>query len=254
MTPWVARLLFLNVLLHILCSAIPGLREMFALVPARVLAEPWTPITYMFVHAPGLWHIGFNMLGLYFFGPRLETRLGSANFVSLYLVSGLGGAVLSFFTPTAHIIGASGAIFGVFLGYARCWPHDRIMIWGIVPVEARILVIVTTLYAVWGGLGSIGGGIAHFAHLGGYMGGFLYLTWLERFSPSRQYRQRLESALYGKATPLASDEPRWDAIRRDGLHALNLEEIDRLAEKVKVHGTSSLTPDERAFLHRMSTR
>jgi membrane associated rhomboid family serine protease len=253
MTPWVSRLLFANVLLFILCEAIPGLGQILALVPARVLSEPWTPITYMFVHA-GLWHLAFNMLGLYFFGPRLESRLGSPNFIALYLVSGLGGAALSFFTPTAHIVGASGAIFGVFLGYARCWPRDRIMIWGIVPVEARILVILTTLYAVWGGLGNVGGGIAHFAHLGGYLGGYLYLAWLERFSPSRQYRERVESALYGKSTVLEGDEPRWDAIRRDGLHPMNLEEIDRLAEKVKLHGAHSLTPDERAFLHRMSTR
>lgn len=254
MTPWVGRLIFANVLVFILCMAMPGLRDVLALYPPRVLSEPWTPITYMFVHAPGIWHIGFNMLALYFFGPRLEARLGGENFIALYLVSGLGGAALSFFTPNAQIVGASGAVFGVFLGYARCWPHDRIMIWGIIPVEARILVILTTLYAVWGGLGSVGGGIAHFAHLGGYLGGFLYLAWLERRSPSRQYRKRVETAMFGKPSVLASDVPQWDAIRRDGLHPLNLEEIDRLAEKVRVHGSGSLTPDERAFLHRMSTR
>jgi membrane associated rhomboid family serine protease len=254
MTRWVSRLIFANVVVWILCLAMPGLRDILAFFPAGVLSAPWTPITYMFVHAPGLWHIGFNMLSLYFFGPRLEARLGSENFIALYLLSGLGGAVLSFYNPHTPIIGASGAVFGVFFGYARCWPHDRILIWGIIPVETRVLVLVTTLYAIWGGLGSVGGGIAHFAHLGGYLGGFLYMAWLEKRSPTRQYRKRLETAMYGEKSVLASDVPQWDAIRRDGLHPLNLEEIDRLAEKVRVHGNGSLTPDERAFLHRMSSR
>ena len=65
-------------------------------MPIQVLSHPWTPITYMFLHDPsGLSHILFNMLGLYFFGPVVEGRLGSKHFLRLYFASGLTGALLS---------------------------------------------------------------------------------------------------------------------------------------------------------------
>ncbi|MFL5575930.1 MAG: rhomboid family intramembrane serine protease [Gemmatimonadaceae bacterium] len=252
MTPWVSRLIATNVAVFFLCQVQKGLEQHLALFPAFVGSEPWTPLTYMFVHA-SITHIFFNMLMLYFVGPRLEQRIGGANFIALYLVSGLAGAALSFFTPTTFIVGASGAVNGVVLAYALIWPRDRIYIWGILPVEIRVLVLLSAAYAIFGGLGGARDGTAHFAHLGGYMGGFLYLKWAERNSASRQYRKRLDSALYGDGGARAA-EPEWDAIRRDGLHPLNLEELDRIREKTRTHGPGSLTADERAFLHRMSTR
>ncbi|MGQ0714470.1 MAG: rhomboid family intramembrane serine protease [Gemmatimonadaceae bacterium] len=254
MTPWVARLLAANVVMFVLGEAVDGLWLILALRPRLVLMQPWTPITYMFVHA-GLWHLFFNMLTLYFFGPRVEERLGSQRFIRLYLLSGLGGAALSFLTPTVAIVGASGATFGVFLAFARFWPRDRIFIWGIIPVEARILVLITTLYSLWGGTGSMGGSIAHWAHLGGYAAAFLYLHWLDRRSDRRRFQKRMEDATFGKRAPVATTaSPDFDAIKRDGLHALTLEELDRLRSKVNAEGAGALTPDERAFLHRMTSR
>jgi membrane associated rhomboid family serine protease len=128
MTPWVARLIATNVALFALGVAMPDLWLTLALRPRFMLQQPWTPITYMFVHG-GLMHVFFNMLMLYFSGPRVEERLGSRRFIVLYLLSGLGGAVLSLLTPNATIVGASGATFGVFLAYARFWPRDRFLIW-----------------------------------------------------------------------------------------------------------------------------
>jgi membrane associated rhomboid family serine protease len=251
MTPWVSRLIAANVAVFFLCQMQRGLEQHLALYPAFVTSEPWTPLTYMFVHA-SIGHIFFNMLMLYFVGPRLEQRLGGRNFLALYLVSGLAGAALSFLTPTTYIVGASGAVNGVVLAYALLWPRDRVYIWG-VPIEIRVLVLLSAAWAIFGGLTGAGAGTAHFAHLGGYMGGFLYLRWAERNSAVRHYRKRLDSALYGDGAARAG-EPEWDAIRRDGLHPLNLEELDRIREKARVHGSGSLTADERAFLHRLSTR
>lgn len=262
MTRWVSRLIAANVIVFIITMGQPGLARSLAFMPALAMLRPWTAFTYMFVHG-GLAHIAFNMLGLYFFGPRVEQRLGGAHFLSLYLVSGLGGAALSFLTPTASIVGASGAVFGVFMAFAHYWPRERVMIWGVLPVEARVLVILTTGYAIFGGVtgGSIvGAGIAHYAHLGGYGAAFLYLVWLDRYSPAREFRKRLDTALYGGQTGGVTrvlsgpPEPRWDAIPREGLHPLNLEELDRLQAKVQEHGMASLTADERAFLHRLSLR
>jgi membrane associated rhomboid family serine protease len=250
MTPWVARLIATNVALFALGYAMPDLWATLALRPRYLLQQPWTPITYMFVHA-GFLHVFFNMLMLYFSGPRVEERLGSRRFIVLYLLSGLGGAALSFITPNAAIVGASGATFGVFLAYARFWPHDRFMIWGIVPVEARILVLIGTVFALLG----VGRGIAHWAHLGGYAAAFLYLRWIDARSDRRQFKKRVDDATFGKRSPIVTtDAPDFDSIKRDGLHTLTLEELDRLRAKVAAEGTGALTPDERAFLHRMKLR
>ena len=254
MTPWVSRLIATNVAVFALGVFLPDMWLTLALRPRLVLHQPWTPITYMFVHA-GPWHIFFNMLSLYFFGPRVEQRLGSERFIVLYLLSGLGGAVLSFLTPTAAIVGASGATFGVFLAFAMFWPHDRILIWGVIPVEARVLVLLTTLYSLWGGTGSVGGSVAHWAHLGGYAAAYLYLRWADARSERRQFKKRVDDATFGKRSPIVSTAPPdFDAIKRDGLHPLTLEELDRLRAKVAAEGASALTPDERAFLHRMTIR
>jgi membrane associated rhomboid family serine protease len=254
MTPWVARLLAANIVMFALGEAMPELWFSLALRPRLVLQQPWTPITYMFMHA-GLWHLFFNMLSLYFFGTRVEDRLGSRRFITLYMLSGIGGAALSFLTPTVAIVGASGATFGVFLAYAMFWPHDRIMIWGVIPVEARVLVLLTTLYSLWGGTGSFGGQIAHWAHLGGYAAAYLYLRWIDARSDRQQFRKRVAKATFGANSPIVPTAALdFDSIKRDGLHTLTLEELDRLRAKVAAEGTGALTPDERAFLHRMKLR
>ena len=119
------------------------------------------------------------MLALFFFGPRVEERLGARRFLTLYFLSGISGAALSFvFSPTAAIIGASGAVFGVELAFARFWPRVPIYIWGVLPIEARWMIVGMTVLTLYGA-SSGGGGIAHFAHLGGFLGAFIYLRFLE---------------------------------------------------------------------------
>jgi len=257
LTPWVKRLIVANVIVFAAQNFVPGLTGFLAFEPPYAWLHPWTFVTYMFVHG-GMWHIIFNMVSLAFFGPRVEIQLGARSFLALYFISGLGGAVLSYFTTPAGIIGASGAIFGVELAFAIFWPFEKIFIWGVLPLEARWLVVLTTLYSLWAGLGTAGGGIAHFAHLGGYLGAFLYLKWIDFRSPRRAYQRKLETATFGKrGWGLSGDSEeiaRWEAIPRAGLHAMNVEEMDRVIAKAKKDGVRSLTADERAFLHRMSLR
>src|SRR5260370_10515919 len=125
-TPWVSRIIFVNVAVFLAQKFIPGFADLSeglgALIPVYVLYRPWTILTYMFLHA-NFGHIFFNMLSLFFFGPRLEAHLGGLKFFGLYLVSGIAGGLLSWvFTPVTAIVGASGAVFGVMLGYAIYWP------------------------------------------------------------------------------------------------------------------------------------
>ena len=260
MTPWVKRLLIANILVFVLCLAMPGVTDLLYFQPASALFRPWTFVTYMFVHG-GYWHIIFNMITLAFFGPRVEAQLGSRQFIVLYFLSGLGGALLSYITPMAAIVGASGAIFGVELAYAMIWPRDKILIWGVLPVEARWLVIGQTVYSVYAGFGGYGGGVAHFAHLGGYVAAFLFLKWIDHKSPLRSYQRKLDAALYGKKSGIvvgllgdAEELAKWEAIPREGLHAMNVEELDRVLAKARKDGVRSLTADERAYLHRLSLR
>ena len=257
MTPWVTRIIFANVAMFILAPTGSRLSWELLLVPALVPVRPWTPVTYMFLHG-GFIHLLFNMLALYFFGPRLEVRLGGRHFLALYFVSGIMGAALSFvFTPQAYIVGASGAVFGVLLAYARYWPRHTILIWGILPVEARWLVIGFTVLSLASGFRGVatgaGDGVAHFAHLGGFLGGYLYLKWMEWRSPARQFRKQAKAPLERSRPAGSGDLKRWAGIRPDDLHPVNREEHERIVEKIQTSGIASLSASERAFLDRFSS-
>ena len=140
MTPIVRVLLALNVAAFVLQMAFPVVEYIGVFVPQLVFIRPWTLVTYMFLHG-GLTHILFNMLGLVFFGSRVEDRMGSKRFTMMYFLSGISGALLSMLLqPRASLIGASAGVFGVMLCFAHYWPHQPIMIWGILPVPARMLV------------------------------------------------------------------------------------------------------------------
>ncbi len=242
MTPVVRFLLIANVGAFFLQLSLPALANAFVFVPQLVLVRPWSVLTYMFLHS-GLMHLGFNMLALFFFGPRVEERIQSRQFTILYFLSGLSGAFLSFvFAPGSPIIGASAGVFGVMLAFAYFWPHAPIYIWGVIPVPARMLVIITTVLALWSGIGGVRSGVAHFAHLGGYVGAYLYLRWLDR---SRTAFKRQATAAPATATQRVAG---WRSIDRATVHEVNRSEVDRILDKIGAHGVGSLTPQERTFL------
>jgi membrane associated rhomboid family serine protease len=244
MTPWVQRLLIANIAVFLLQLTVAGTTRLLALVPALLLERPWTILTYMFAHSTaGFSHILFNMFALFIFGPRVESRIGERQFIRMYLVAGIVGGLLSLvFTPTAAIVGASGAVFGVQLAYARFFPRDRIFIWGVIPVEARVLVIIMTVMSLYGGMRG-GGGVAHFAHLGGYLGAWLYLRWTEGRSPARQWKAKLHEP--AKSVESLGD---WRAIDLGRVHEVNRDEVARLVGKIEREGEGSLSPQERVFL------
>lgn len=259
MTPWVLRLLIANIVVFLVAQpgTLPYRILLFA--PTEIFLRPWTPLTYMFLHA-NFMHILFNMVGLYFFGPRLEARIGSRDFILLYLLAGIAGAVLSyvflFITGPSYIVGASGAVFGVLYGFAHYWPHERIYIWAILPVPARVMVLGLAGISIYFGLSGGGAGVAHFAHLGGFVGGWGYLKIRERRSTS--FRRRAVAG--STATPIdrisgkaKREEKRWENIRFEELHEINRHEVERIRRKVQDQGAGSLTPDERAFMNRMAT-
>src|SRR5688500_3894947 len=178
LTPWVKRLLIANIGVFLLTAVAPIVGAYLALVPHDVVFRPWTPFTYMFVHGSFM-HLFFNMLMLFFFGPPVEGRLGSAAFIRFYLVAGLGGALLSFaFAFNSSVLGASAAVMGIMVACALYWPDAQSWIWGIFPVPAKILVTITVLLDLYGAIqANPGDPVAHFAHLGGVAAAFLYVKW-----------------------------------------------------------------------------
>ena len=242
MTPYVRILLFANIGVFFLQNTVRWVTAAFIFVPNDILRTPWTIVTYMFLHA-GMMHLVFNMLGLFFFGPRVEERLGSRNFLTLYFLSGISGALVSFITsPGAAVLGASAAVFGVMLAFAWFWPDMPIHIWGIIPIPARMLVIITTVLSLWSGLGGVRSNVAHFAHLGGYAGAFLYLKWLDR--KRGQFRKRATSAPPVKELKFTK-RPEVDLQK---VHEVNRDEVNRILDKISAHGMSALTQQERQFL------
>ena len=257
LTPWVKRLLIANVAIHVMAMLTGGLfYNLGAFVPSAVLSRPWTIFTYQFLHEPGLEHILLNMLTLVFFGPRVEERLGGKDFMTLYLLGGIGGAAFSFlFSPNAAVIGASAAIFAVLTAFAMYWPRARIYLWGIFPVEAWLLVIGYVLYNLWSGIGGQQGGVANFAHLGGAAVGFGYLKWHDwrRGAARRAFQNKVHDTTSSQLSDRSALQ-RWESIDTQALHELNRDEVTLLIQKAKVLGVRGLSPEERAFLDRMSTR
>jgi membrane associated rhomboid family serine protease len=242
MTPVVRILLFGTIGAYFLQETADLVYGLFVYVPVLVLRRPWTLVTYMFLHA-GVMHLAFNMLALFFFGPRVEERIGSRNFLYMYFLSGITGALLGLmFGPTVQLIGASGGVYGVMLAFAYFWPQTQIHIWGIIPVSARNLVIFTTVASLWMQLGGVRGNVAHFAHLGGYLGAWLFLKWLDR--KRQDFRKKATSAPPVRELKFTK-RPEVDIQK---VHEVNREEVNRILDKISAHGMSALTPQERLFL------
>ncbi len=265
MTPWVTRLLFANFAAYLMIPRGGALFANLLLIPADVLVRPWTPITYMFLHGD-FWHILFNMIVLFFFGPRLESTFGSRKFLGLYFVSGLTAALFSGVTPHARVIGASGAIYGLMLAYAKIWPRDRIYIWGIIPVEARWMVIFLAVWAVIGtaplvasvlgiqGLHVPTDNIAHHAHLGGFVGSWLYMRWQSKNTGAAKFKKKSEPSEKRGWLHDRDAVQRWAQIDRDTLHPVNRDAYDEIMRKLSTGGAGALSDRDRAFLERFAPR
>ena len=184
-----------NVLVFLAGMVAPSILNRLALIPGAVLELGWfwTPFTYMFVHG-GTWHLLFNMLGLFFFGVQLERRIGSHEFLLFYLLSGLLAGVLSFvvyvLTGTYYValVGASGAVFAVLLAFATYFPTATILIFGIIPVRAPILVIGYAALELFNMFTRTGGNVAHMTHLIGFAVAFVYLVVRLRINPITVFR------------------------------------------------------------------
>jgi len=192
-TPRVTRnLIIINLLVYVATLINENLIfQYFALFyPASYFFHIWQPLTHMFVHG-GFWHLLFNMYSLWLFGSIVEQVIGEKKFLILYFVCGLGAAglhlLVQFFQggSSAPCVGASGAIYGLLISYAMLFPQNKLtLIFPPVTLSAKQWVLIFAAIELLTGLASSRGwmdGIAHFAHLGGMLLGFLLiLYWRKR--------------------------------------------------------------------------
>ena len=181
----------------------------------------WQPFTYMFLHA-NFSHIFFNMFAVWMFAPMIEQEWGARRFAVYYLVCGLGAALiqelvwmlmlsnmsgaysaeaLAYYATMLNTIGASGAVFGILFAFGWLYPDIPMFILFIpIPIRARVFVIIYAVIELFAGLGSVAGfsadNVAHFAHLGGMLFGWLlilywrHINWREPFTGEFWYKIR----------------------------------------------------------------
>jgi len=187
-TPAVKLLLIVNVAVFLIVNVAvialdPFLESrifmLFGLVPSLIWNNLylWQLFTYQFLHG-GLFHILFNMLALWMFGCNLERRWGSKFFLKYYFVAVVGGGILNtLLVPgqSAPSIGASAGIYGILLAYGLIYPNQIVYFYFLFPIKMKYFVWIIGGIAFYSSLTAGQSGIAHLAHLGGMLFGYLYL-------------------------------------------------------------------------------
>lgn len=230
--------------------------------------EFWRFLTFQFLHAPGIMHLGFNMLGLYVFGSLVEAQLGRKRYIAFYLTCGIFGGLLYlilnaagwyfkvqvpgllFSDPSMPLVGASAGVFGVIMACAYIAP-DAILDLVFPPVSLRMKVLaygyvaLALLNLLWGGNNA--GGDA--AHVGGAIAGFFFIRNAHLL---RDFFDILGDSR--KAAPKGRKGPKLRLVgtERDP-PGPDEEELNRVLDKIRTHGAESLTPTERETL-RLATQ
>lgn len=225
------------------------INAVFGLVPAYVFGKffIWQFVTYMFLHG-GTWHLVMNMFILWMFGAELEREWGTREFLKFFFITGIGAGFVNFIfgvlnPVSSHIpvIGASGAIYGILVAYAILFPERHVYLYFLIPVKVKFLVIFLIVIEFLSTYRA--DGIAHFAHLGGALFGFLYLrkNWrwkLRKWSPEELIR-RFKAA---------------QSARKDQEEREIMEEVDEILDKINKVGYEKLTKREKKILGKASDK
>jgi membrane associated rhomboid family serine protease len=169
--------------------------EHFALWPLGELFRPWQVLSYAFLHG-GMLHLFLNMFALYMFARELELMWGSRRFAVFYFASVLAAAAtqlaVMYQSGAAHpTVGASGGVFGVLLAFAMYFPHQRItLLFPPIPMPAWLFVTLYGVIELVLGVTGTQEGVAHFAHLGGMLGGALVILYWRTTARARATDRR----------------------------------------------------------------
>ncbi len=246
----------------------------FALIPLGYGFYPWQLITYQFMHA-GLMHIFFNMFALWMFGMEVENLWGSKKFLIFYLMCGIVAGIFQlvfpplFNEPLGYTIGASGAIFGVLIAFGMLFPNRYIFIWFLIPLKAKYFVALYVLIEFF----SLpqGGDIAHLAHLGGALAGFIYLIiekkrgtsygnyFTSSYPDSDNKGSIIDSfknaaSVFKKKNNNVEDARFYEINDNQNKEEYSQEEIDRILDKISKSGYQNLSDKEKKILFEASKK
>ena len=198
MPPGTTALIAANVAMFLLQQVAPGAIDALALWPfgaeqaGGASFAPWQLVTYAFLHG-GMLHLAFNMFALYMFGGAIEQVFGTRRYVTYYFVCAITAALTQLIFSAVSgspypSVGASGAVFGLLLAYGMYFPNHRVMLlFPPIPMAARTFVFVYAAIELFLGVTGTQQGVAHFAHLGGMIGGYALLRYW-RGGPRRVIR------------------------------------------------------------------
>lgn len=245
----------------------------------------WQLFTYMFMHA-NFTHIFFNMFAVFMFACPLEQRWGTKRFLTYYLVAGVGAGLIQEFVwwlytingysaLYAVTIGASGAVFGVLFAFGWLFPDVRLFIFPLpIPIRARVIVTIYAFIELFEGVANFtGDNVAHFAHLGGMLFGWLLILLWRRFDDSfnatgsnysynigetwQKIKSKIEEWTGGKKDTTRNEYHYQDPIDSTSSYSKTKgeededrrhEELDEILEKIRKHGYDSLTSEEKSKL------
>ena len=219
----------------------------------------WQLLTYQFMHA-NLLHLLFNCWAIYVFGRELEESLGQAPFLRLYFASGLIGGLTQALAGLVlggqfggPVVGASAAAFGLVAAFALLFPERILLLFFIIPMRAKFLLILCGALALFGILFP-SDNIAHAAHLGGMLTGFLFVKyamhWNWHWPQLRTPRPKAPRRL----VRVPAEKPGlWGRVKNSGPEELSPDEflskeVDPILDKISAHGIQSLTERERKIL------
>lgn len=187
LSPAIKILLIANVVAYLVSLVVPVLVVELGLVPRAVFEQLaiYQLVSYMFLHG-SIGHLLVNMLALWMFGTELERTWGTRFFMKYYFVTGVGAGLITLLwsiSPLPYadsiyysvVIGASGAVYGVLLAFAMYFPQRTIYMYFVFPLQAKYFVMIIGAITFLSSVGAGGSGVAHSAHLGGLLVGYLYL-------------------------------------------------------------------------------
>lgn len=249
----VSLLIIINFLIYFLQLLLGDhLVRTFGLVPYRTIHKLhlWQLITYLFLHGSFL-HLFFNMYVLLLFGKPLQEIWGRREFLKYFFITGAGAAIFNILlTPSSQIpiIGSSGAIYGILVGYAMTFPYSVILLFFFFPLPARQAVVLLGIMEFFSGISGSKIGIAHFAHLGGLLAGFIYIKYFQYrklyFFDFLQLPSKIFLRLIRKIrTPRIKKMQYYRHSRK-----LSKEEIDHILTKILMYGPQSLTEEEQKIM------
>jgi membrane associated rhomboid family serine protease len=252
---------------------------------------PWQLLTYQFMHAD-FWHLFMNMFALWMFGIELEKNWGPKRFILYYLLAGIGAALIHmmitpFFGEVRPTIGASGAIYGILLAFGLTFPNRPIFMFPLfIPIPAKYFVMIFAGIELINGV-SGSSGVAHFAHLGGALTGFIMLKYskqvgfeklLSLFSGGQYYDKSYDTGNFANYTEESYPKPKapiykanWVSTKPevaapvyrtesnvkkyviDGEEITQLK-IDVILDKISASGYQNLTEREKFILTELSKK